>query len=266
MCTITTQKEIIDQVAPLEKGYKNTKRLVRQSFFENIKTEIQAYLLGFYVADGSLNDKRNTLRIHITESDKEIIDLFRDYISPDARVARTKEFDYTNSSGKTVHIKESIQVDISNKKLAQSLRNLGYGENKTYKELPLPKLGDELIVHFIRGYFDGDGCFTAHLRTPNPKNREKNYRISMAINFVAKNELLLTEISNFLTKFGIDSRVYYVNSSNCYRLYVSSKSSVKAFFDLIYKDCNFFLRRKFDKFNHHVNTEVTQLITEYRNA
>ena len=56
MCTITTQKEILNQIAPLERGYKTAKRLVRQSFFENIETELQAYLLGFYVADGSLNE------------------------------------------------------------------------------------------------------------------------------------------------------------------------------------------------------------------
>lgn len=28
----------------------------------------------------------------------------------------------------------------------------------------------------------------------------------------------------------------------------------------------YYLSRKFNKFNHYVNTEVTQLIVEYRNA
>ena len=32
------------------------------------------------------------------------------------------------------------------------------------------------------------------------------------------------------------------------------------------KDANFYLQRKFDKFNHYVNTEVTQLIAEHCNA
>ena len=31
-------------------------------------------------------------------------------------------------------------------------------------------------------------------------------------------------------------------------------------------NANFYLTRKFEKFNHYVNTEVTQLIAEYRNA
>ena len=37
-------------------------------------------------------------------------------------------------------------------------------------------------------------------------------------------------------------------------------------FKLFYEDSNFYLKRKYEKFNHFVNTEVTQLIAEYRNA
>ena len=32
------------------------------------------------------------------------------------------------------------------------------------------------------------------------------------------------------------------------------------------KDASFFMKRKYNKFNHYVNTEVTELIAEYRNA
>ena len=39
-------------------------RLIRHDFFKNIKTELQSYLLGFYVADGSIDEKRKTFRIH----------------------------------------------------------------------------------------------------------------------------------------------------------------------------------------------------------
>ena len=266
MCNITKQIEILNNICPLEKGYKNSKRLIRQRFFENIETEIQAYLLGFYVADGSLNDKRNTLRIHINSGDSEIIELFKTFISPDALVKQIDKIDYIASENKTIHTKESIQIDISNKMLASSLTRLGYGSNKTYKELSLPKLNDELLIHFIRGYFDGDGCFTSCIRKPNIKNREKNYRISANINLVSKTNTLLNEIAAFLTKFEINTSVYYHQRYNCYRLYISGKDSIKKFYKLLYSDSNYYLKRKFEKINHHVNTEVTQLIDEYRNA
>ena len=266
MCNITNQIEILNNICPLEKGYKNTKRLVRQRFFENIETEIQAYLLGFYVADGSLNDKRNTLRIHINNEDLEIVKLFKTFISPDAPVKQLNKIDYVASENRTIRTKESVQIDISNKILAASLNKLGYESNKTYKELHLPKLNDKLIIHFIRGYFDGDGCFTYCVRKPNIKNREKNYRISANINFVSKTKTLLNEIADFLTRFKIKATVYYQQRYDCYRLYISSKESIKRFYELLYSNSNYYLKRKFEKLNHHVNTEVTQLINEYRNA
>lgn len=36
--------------------------------------------------------------------------------------------------------------------------------------------------------------------------------------------------------------------------------------DLLYNDSNFYLKRKFEKFNYYVNTEVSQIIADHRNA
>lgn len=46
----------------------------------------------------------------------------------------------------------------------------------------------------------------------------------------------------------------------------SSKKEVEKIFNLLYKNSNFYLIRKFDKFNYYVNTEVSQLIADHRNA
>ena len=35
---------------------------------------------------------------------------------------------------------------------------------------------------------------------------------------------------------------------------------------MFYEDSYFYLKRKYEKFDHFVNTEVSQLIAEYRNA
>ena len=50
-----------------------SKRRVRHNFFSSIKTELQAYLLGFYTADGSIDEKRKTLRIELQKGDSEIV-------------------------------------------------------------------------------------------------------------------------------------------------------------------------------------------------
>jgi DNA-binding transcriptional regulator WhiA len=83
--TITEQVQILEDICPALKHHIS-KREIRHSFFQNIKTEIQAYLLGFFIADGSVDYKRKTLRVQLNENDSEIINLYRDYISTNARI------------------------------------------------------------------------------------------------------------------------------------------------------------------------------------
>ena len=67
-----------------------SKRRIRHNFFSKIETELQAYLLGFYASDGSVDQKRKTVRVQLQAQDSEIVDLFKDSISPDARTFQVK--------------------------------------------------------------------------------------------------------------------------------------------------------------------------------
>ena len=64
------QIKIIEKEFPL---YKNgtSSREIRHDFFKNIQTELQAYLLGFHAADGSLDEKRKMFRLKLSKSDIE---------------------------------------------------------------------------------------------------------------------------------------------------------------------------------------------------
>lgn len=260
------QIEILNNICPLKIGYRNSKREIRINFFTNIQTEIQAYLLGFYVADGNLNLKRNTIRVKINEKDKEIIDLYQKFISPEARIRKNESFTMIGTTNKLITVNPTYQIDIANKKISEDLNLLGYGERKTYKELSIPYLNNELTWHFIRGYFDGDGCIICSVRKPNKKNREKNFRISLKVQWTAKTKQLLSEIQKFLFGQNINSTIYYINKKDVYTLSICSKDSINKFFEKLYLHSNFYLKRKFSKFNYYVNTEVTQLIAEHCNA
>ena len=50
------------------------------------------------------------------------------------------------------------------------------------------------------------------------------------------------------------------------KLKTSSKQELQKIYELLYNDSNFYLTRKFNKFNYYVNTEVNQLIADHRNA
>ena len=259
------QFKYIDKHFPYECGRLSSRR-VRQTFFSRIDTELQAYLLGFHAADGCVDDSRNTFRVQLQESDSELIYLFKDNIAPDARVFTIPSRELVcPRTGKHYTSAAMFGVNIYCAHLTDDLTKLGFGANKTFSELHLPKIEDSLIRHFVRGYFDGDGSIIGTPVAPDPKRRKINWTFRTRVSFISKTKSLLEEIQNWLEKQGITKSSICLTGRNCYVLSVP-KSQLSKLFKLFYEDSNFYLKRKYEKFNHFVNTEVTQLIAEYRNA
>ena len=76
-----------------------------------------------------------------------------------------------------------------------------------------------------------------------------------------------TEIKAYLLGFlYADGCVYYIKKDNMFRLATTSKKACKKLFDYFYAESHFYYERKFNKFNYYVNTEVSQLIADHRNA
>lgn len=243
-----------------------SKRLIRHNFFSKIETELQAYLLGFIYSDGCINIQRHTLSIHINDIDSELFELFK-IISPDAYTQQEEGYESKALvRGHTVKNESSIRLAISSKILIEDLIKLGVCERKTYENLHIPEMNSNLIGSFIRGYFDGDGCFTWHASAPNLNNRERNWRIKMSWQIDSKTQTLLTEFQKWFESQGVTLKINYIKRDNMYRLCTSSKKTFSKIYDLIFKEAQYSLSRKINKINHYVNTEVTQLIAEYRNA
>ena len=76
---------------------------------------------------------------------------------------------------------------------------------------------------------------------------------------------MLEDIKNELEKNNVKCNICHTNRDNMFTLSAAT-SQLPKIFNYLYKNANFFMKRKYDKFNHYVNTEVTQLIAEYRNA
>ena len=256
------QIKFIEDNYPLELHHI-AKREIRHTFFSDIKTELQAYLLGFFAADGSINEKRKTLRIHLQKKDSEIVNLFKDIISPNAHTFNVNEHITTGRNGMKIHASESYGVDITSSEICNDLVSLGFGYNKTYAELHLPNIPKDLIRHFIRGYFDGDGCISCGVY--QDKNRP-NPRIRMHFQIDGKTSTLFNEMLKELSNNDINVTIVYMKRDNLYRLNSGSLKTCKQLFHYFYDDANFYLKRKFDKFNYYANTESTQIITEWRNA
>lgn len=258
-----------EQIKFIEDNYPaytnhHSKRRVRHDFFNNIQTELQAYLLGFYASDGNINEKRKTFRIHLQERDSELVYLYKDVISPDARVFSVAPHEVTGRNGAKVQANGSFGVDICSTILCRDLVNLGFGYSKTYSENHLPKIDKSLIRHFIRGYFDGDGSIMWWYQKADPKWK-KNERIRSTVSICSKTNTILLDIQEFLKRHDIKSSICFANRDQMYQMSIP-KSQLKKLYNLFYEDSYFYLERKYKKFNHYVNTEETQLIAEFRNA
>ena len=51
-----------------------------------------------------------------------------------------------------------------------------------------------------------------------------------------------------------------------WRISTGSKVEAKKLYQYLYKDSNFYLTRKYNKFVYYVNTEESQIISDLRNA
>lgn len=78
--------------------------------------------------------------------------------------------------------------------------------------------------------------------------------------------MLLEEIVEFLDSYDIKVNINYIKRDDMYKIKTSSKQELKKIYELLYNNSNFYLTRKFNKFNYYVNTEVNQLISDHRNA
>ena len=266
MQAIAEQLKFIEENYELRKN-ETAKRLVRHDFFSEFKTELQAYLYGILASDGCIVEKQYAIQLKINPTDSELFDYFR-IISPDVY---THEYQgYTSNAevrGRKVSNKGSVSMTIHSKLMHRQLIEHGLVPRKTYEQLSIPKkMPESLIRHFLRGYFDGDGCLTWCATPPRPSNREINWRVRSAFSIDSKTNNLLLEFQKFFAQHDIKVNLNYIKRDDMYRLSSASRKEITKIFHLLYDDSYFYLSRKFNKFNHYVNTEVTQLIAEHRNA
>lgn len=258
---IQEQLEYINRNFPLFNS-KNSKRRIRHTFFSEIKTELQSYLLGFYTADGSIDIKRKTFRIHLSEIDQELVYLYKDVIGPDCRLFTYDKHLTTGRNHKIINANKSVGVDINSTILVNDLIKLGIGDNKSYKEINIPKIDPILIKHFIRGVFDGDGCITGWIS----KEQNKQDRFRYSFDICSKTKTLLQEIQDILKNEDIYLNLNYIKRDNMYRLKTSNKSIIQKLYIYLYSDANFYLSRKYNKFNYYVNTDTIELLKNSCNA
>lgn len=124
--------------------------------------------------------------------------------------------------------------------------NLGCVPNKSLilKFPTKEQVPNELIHHFVRGYFDGDGCFYL-----------KN--IFFNIEIVGNNNFLKI-LSLKLKEKNIENTIYsFSKNKNVKRIIINKKESKLNFINYIYSNSNIYLNRKHNIIAPYISNNIS---------
>lgn len=209
-----------------------TKLEVDSDYFEVIDNEHKAYWLGFLTADGHVSSYKNDIELALKEEDYDHIVKFKNDIKSNHKITQ-KIIELENKKHK------AYRINIADKKLNSDLNYLGLNSNKSYKAyIPFRFVPNELIPHYIRGLFDGDGCV-----------RKQNKNGTGIIICTTASQMMVNDITECMEKeLNIAVKVSKKRNTNVSDVKIYKQDDVNTFYDWIYKDATIYLDRKYEKF------------------
>lgn len=130
--------------------YKSRRFTVDEHFFDVLDTEEKCYVLGFFCADGYVD--KYGIRFGLSWKDRSHLRRIADAIGSNAPIHRT-----ANGCGKSGNTHWKAKIHFCSVHLATALRGHDLADNKTQRCIPPLGLTGDLLRHFYRGLFDGDG-------------------------------------------------------------------------------------------------------------
>lgn len=198
---------------------KNTSKSSNHNFF-TLQTPESAYLMGLLEADGHLANGK-VLTYSAAEKDQQLVIDTHCLLNTNVTIncATWKSF-------------KKYRWSITSPQMTADLLRDGFRSGF------LPKIPNELMHHWLRGLFDGDGSIYFDKQT-------KSYKT----NLVFGDESLARSVKSYLVSCGIPVKTVYkkTSSDRCWYIALTPKQS-NLLGQLIYKDASICLKRKEDKF------------------
>lgn len=199
---------------------------LNENYFELIDSEEKAYFLGLLYADGYINEKLNLVDLTLHQQDKEILDRLANILYPDGRPLKIIREKY-------------LRLVVNSKKLVNDLKRHGCFQKKTFNlEFPI-NIENNLIRHFIRGYFDGDGSVYEN-------NGTLNISIVGTIDFLNEMKKMLMKNCN-LNDTMFDYR-HPERKNNIRALRYGGNIIINRIYHYLYDNSMIYLKRKKTKF------------------
>lgn len=205
---------------------------LNEKAFDNMKSEEQFYWLGFMYADGNISKEGNRIEMRLSIKDVEHLEKFRKFLNLSTEI-RTGT---CNGNG-------FCHLSVRNKHMWNTLNSLGCTPKKTLT-LQFPPMSlfksKENILHFIRGYVDGDGCLTTYLNSKKTSVRTELSLVGTESFLKSVNALFQNKgyIQNKSSE-GWDNKAFDLSFSN-----VPSRKIAR----YLYENATIYLNRKYEKF------------------
>lgn len=203
---------------------------LNENYFSALN-RISSYYLGFIAADGHITNyikKQNHLIINIIESDREILENIKNQLAYNGKI-----YNVPKNNGQN-----QVSIRICSNKLKNDINEYINTNNKTFDLQWCKNISDNLIIDFIRGYFDGDGC--VHFN-----KIKSSYSAS-----IVGTENFLSGLKSFYNK-SCNNEVGSIKVFKTYsHLVFGGKYVSKTFLDWLYKDSSEETRlsRKYKKY------------------
>lgn len=208
-------------------GLKSSEYYYNEDYFKFIDNEEKAYWLGFIAADGWVSHASygSEFGIQLQIQDKNHLKKLNKSINGNLEIKELEKV--CNLNGK---IYKSCVLRIYNKKFVSNLEKWGINSKKTY-DMKIPNIDDNLIRHYIRGFFDGDGYVC---------------KSEMFADFTSANLSLLEELRSILNQNDIKSYICQ-DKETTYKLKIGGIINCDRFYRYMYENTNIYLDRKYNK-------------------
>lgn len=206
------------------------------SFFSHDTPEA-FYWAGFIAADGCVvNDCRDSyeLCIELSTLDKHHLEKFIKAIKYNSPIKDQAKINKLPNRRLTKIIRSSrVRINIKNSKIREDLEkrfNIVPRKSLIYR-FPRKILNHKLVNHFLRGYFDGDGCISIGLALRSVKSKNR-----FDIVLVGTQDFL-THYQNIIRKnCKIDHTNKIVNDGKVYRLSFGGARITTKILDFLYRN------------------------------
>lgn len=187
-----------------------------RGFLKKIDTEFKAWLLGWIASDGSIG--KNSITITIDKKDEDVLNIIKYNFCENIPIKNKKNSKLLSYTINSKEIMEDVLKILNLEK---------YG--KKCFDLSKVDIDNNLLKHFFRGVFEGDGCVRIKSGTPEASISSSSLNF---LNFIQNSISIVSKINK---------------NRNCYNLNYCGNNALD-FLNILYSESKYRMNRKYEKY------------------